>query len=442
MLTMMDFALANGLLPSPLRSPLSLLVGAGRKCYSRGVGGGNQRFFGRGIWDLQHARTKSRVRSGLEDADSLRRNPKPLYHPFEEIEELVASSDDEERRLTDAETARTIIEVNSKAAVMFSGFIDDQVHENIIWPEFPYLTDEQGDIYFEVNKEKEVLQSLVTDDKLVKVIIGLDNIEMLAEMEVLGPSDLEFEVEEISSSEDDIDDESEEQDVMAILDEVDQLLSSENISDWTNLETMQSCHPIYFAKKMEESISNVNLDWMDQPPASIVIQGHLRPAFAEESINIKKLPYAGEFDMDQSLQSGATFYKLEMLNIQIVSAYGNQSTVKIHNFREARPDVLAHSAVNIISRLKAGGEKISQALKLLCIRQKSIHVEEAVVIGVDSLGFDLRICSGRQVQTLRFAFGTQATSEFGAERQLHDLLFPRLQQTWQQAHQGVDSRHI
>nr|XP_018681330.1 PREDICTED: uncharacterized protein At3g49140-like isoform X4 [Musa acuminata subsp. malaccensis] len=391
MLTMMDFALANGLLPSPLRSPLSLLVGAGRKCYSRGVGGGNQRFFGRGIWDLQHARTKSRVRSGLEDADSLRRNPKPLYHPFEEIEELVASSDDEERRLTDAETARTIIEVNSKAAVMFSGFIDDQVHENIIWPEFPYLTDEQGDIYFEVNKEKEVLQSLVTDDKLVKVIIGLDNIEMLAEMEVLGPSDLEFEVEEISSSEDDIDDESEEQDVMAILDEVDQLLSSENISDWTNLETMQSCHPIYFAKKMEESISNVNLDWMDQPPASIVIQGHLRPAFAEESINIKKLPYAGEFDMDQSLQSGATFYKLEMLNIQIVSAYGNQ---------------------------------------------------EAVVIGVDSLGFDLRICSGRQVQTLRFAFGTQATSEFGAERQLHDLLFPRLQQTWQQAHQGVDSRHI
>lgn len=33
---------------------------------------------------------------------------------------------------------------------------------------------------------------------------------MLAEMEVLGPSDLEFGVEEISSSEDDIDDESEE----------------------------------------------------------------------------------------------------------------------------------------------------------------------------------------------------------------------------------------
>ncbi|RWW42843.1 hypothetical protein BHE74_00051562, partial [Ensete ventricosum] len=102
--------------------------------------------------------------------------------------------------------------VNSKATIMFSGFIDDEVHENIIWSEVPYLTDEQGDIYFEVNKEKEVLQSSVTDDKLV-------------------------------------------QDVMAILDEVYQLLLSDNISDWTNLETMQSCHPIYFAKKMEEVCS-------------------------------------------------------------------------------------------------------------------------------------------------------------------------------------------
>ncbi|THU50194.1 hypothetical protein C4D60_Mb06t17540 [Musa balbisiana] len=116
--------------------------------------------------------------------------------------------------------------------------------------------------------------------------------------------------------------------------------------------------------------------------------------------------------------------------------------VKIQDFQEARPDVLAHSATNIISHLKSGGEKVSQALKMLCMRQKGIHVEEAVVIGVDSLGFDLRVCSGRQVQTLRFSFATQATSEFSAERQLNDLLFPLLQQKqqrWQQAHQGIDS---
>lgn len=34
-------------------------------------------------------------------------------------------------------------------------------------------------------------------------------------------------------------------------DEIDEILS-DDLSDWTNLETMRSCHPMYFAKKMEE----------------------------------------------------------------------------------------------------------------------------------------------------------------------------------------------
>lgn len=49
--------------------------------------------------------------------------------------------------------------------------------------------------------------------------------------------------------------------------------------------------------------------------------------------------------------------------------------MKIQDFLEAQADVLAHSAANILSRLKAGGEKISQALKNLCLRQKGINVE-------------------------------------------------------------------
>lgn len=30
-----------------------------------------------------------------------------------------------------------------------------------------------------------------------------------------------------------------------------------------------------------------------------------------------------------------------------------------------------------------------------------------MIIGVDALGFDVRICSGTQLQTLRFAFDTR-----------------------------------
>lgn len=46
--------------------------------------------------------------------------------------------------------------------------------------------------------------------------------------------------------------------------------------------------------------------------------------------------YVGEFDMDQSLQSGATFYKLEMLNIQIVSAYGNQACLSMFSLNDLK----------------------------------------------------------------------------------------------------------
>jgi len=38
-------------------------------------------------------------------------------------------------------------QVNNNATVMISTLIDDGVHERIILPEFPYLTDENGGIY-------------------------------------------------------------------------------------------------------------------------------------------------------------------------------------------------------------------------------------------------------------------------------------------------------
>lgn len=35
-------------------------------------------------------------------------------------------------------------QVNNKATLMFSNLVNDEVHENIFWPELPYVTDEHG----------------------------------------------------------------------------------------------------------------------------------------------------------------------------------------------------------------------------------------------------------------------------------------------------------
>ncbi|KAF3432926.1 hypothetical protein FNV43_RR24028 [Rhamnella rubrinervis] len=413
-------------------------------------------------------------------SDPIKQNGKPQYHPFEEIA-IATSGSSEDARLTPAETTRTIIEVNSKATLMFSHLIDDEVHENVILPELPYVTDEHGNIYFQVKNGEDTMKSLTSDNNYVQVIIGLDTMEMLSEMDMSGPSEIDFGIEEIEDEDSDVEDDDGEEDedddddddgydtdwVAVLDDEEDEDDSDEELGDWAKLETMRSSHPMYFAKKLAEVASDDPVDWMEQPPASMAIQGILRPAFIEEHSVIQKhlsdhrssnidvdqgvenvednledlgringhkhesgssedsSNWAEELEKDEIPSNGTTFYKLEMIRIQLFSADADQTIVEIEDFKKAQPDAIAHSAAKIISRLKTGGEKTTQALKSLCWRLKGIQVEEAVLIGIDSFGFDLRICSGTQVETLRFSFDTRATSEYSAERQLNDLLFPR-----------------
>uniref|UniRef100_A0A803M054 Uncharacterized protein n=1 Tax=Chenopodium quinoa TaxID=63459 RepID=A0A803M054_CHEQI len=334
-------------------------------------------------------------------SDHLGENGKSKYHPFEDISDSEAA-DAEKGQLTASETCRTIIEVNSKATLMFSGMINDEVHENIFWPDLPYLTDEHGNVYFQVNNDEDIMQSLTSDNNYV------DWVDIL-------------EVEE---------------------DHVD---SDESLGDWAKLETMRASHPMYFAKKISEVTSDNPIDFMVQPPAGLAIQGLLRPAFIEERSVIKKhkliqpdkdadinmnekaadtnvenvgsvnghahplvspednSEWTGDLDKDNGLSNGTAFYKLEMIKIQLISAYGNQTEVEVEDYRKAHSDAIAHSASKIISRVSAAGEKTTNALKSLCWRSKGLQVE--------------------------------ATSEYSAERQLNDLLFPRSNQKVQKVKQ-------
>ncbi|XP_066338197.1 uncharacterized protein At3g49140-like [Miscanthus floridulus] len=361
------------------------------------------------------------------------------YHPFEEIAEAVQLDDGEPAHLTDAESARTIVEVNNKATVMISTLVGDSVHERIILPEFPYLTDENGDIYFEVDNEDALLESVMGEDKIAHVIIGLDNTQVFADLDLASASATDFaQGDDDGDEDDDGSDDDEESDFDDDFNDVEGVFSvdeddeddgeddddDDDLPSWSNLETVNSCHPLYFARMIVETATKNNIDWLDRPPASLVVEGQLRPAFAVESTMVAK-HISSDAPKEDKKESGATFFKVEVLSIELITAYGTEPKVKIEEYQKAKPDIIAHSAPNIISRLRAGGDKITQALKSLCWSCKAIQVEEAAVIGVDCLGFDLRVCSGTQVQTLRFAFPTKATSEFAAEKQIHELLFPR-----------------
>ncbi|KAK8686570.1 hypothetical protein V6N13_125594 [Hibiscus sabdariffa] len=441
-------------------------------------------------------RMKNNIRATAEHlgsaSDPAKQNGSPHYHPFEEIGESMSKNSDD-ATLTAAETSRTIIEVNSKATVMFSGMINGEIHENVMWPDLPYATDEHGNVYLHVKSDEDILQSLTVENNFVQVLIGFDTSEIMKEIELSGPLEVDFGIEEIDDEDIDDEDEDEEDDdddddddddedydaewIAAFEDEGDQDDSDGTLGDWAKLETMRSSHPMYFAKMLTEVASDDPVDWMEQPSDGLAIQGLLRPAFTDEHSEIQKhlstnqsrscdtsLAEKAEGDKleelgiingheNESELSGdsstseepekneissnrSSFYKLEMIKIQLITAHGHQTDVELEDFKQAQPDAIAHSAAKIISRLKANGEKTTQALKSLCLRCKGIQVEEVSIISVDSLGFVLRACCGTQIETLRFGFNARATSEYSAERQLNDLLFPKSHQRPQKQKTG------
>ncbi|KAJ3703750.1 hypothetical protein LUZ61_007455 [Rhynchospora tenuis] len=346
------------------------------------------------------------------------------YHPSEELDEPVSldTARINASCLSDAQIARTIVEVNNKASIVLS--LDEEEDEDFTFPDLSYSTDERGDIYFEVDNDEGLVE--FADERIVKVIIGLDSSEMVVEEDKI--DDLDFEIEVITSDESDSDDEEYNGvDIKFFLVE-----NEPEEFKWSDFETVNSCYPSDFAKAIAQAVCDTKIDWTDHPSSGIVVQGYLRPAFSNERTlakRIKSTDIGERSSKNQNKQEESTsFLKLELVNIQLITACGNQSNVSIHDYWGAKPDVIAHSAANIISRLKAGGEKITQALKSLCWRHLGLQVEEACVIGVDSLGFDVKVCSNKQLQVVRFAFDKRATSEFGAEKQVHDLLFPRFQE--------------
>lgn len=58
---------------------------------------------------------------------------------------------------------RTIIGVNSNTTMIFSGCINDEFHEIIVWLNSPYLTDKHGKIYFPAKNGVDIWQSLTLE---------------------------------------------------------------------------------------------------------------------------------------------------------------------------------------------------------------------------------------------------------------------------------------
>lgn len=339
------------------------------------------------------------------------------YHP---LEDLKGSNGIQPARLSPAEIARTAVEANKNALLVFPGMVHCEPHHQISWAEFQYNIDEFGDIYFEIFDDENLLADRGANNP-VNALIGMDipkydNRRTASEYDIFinGNND------EFKFDDDDIE-----------VSEMDEFNIPVNwgLSDATN-----SVHPIYFSKCLTKAVNNMEyVKKMDHPSNGVAITGYLTPVYDEDKSYLRVYHiedgdvYSSDWkDFDSNSVSDQrdthlTLYRLEIVKIELHSMYGYQSEISVLDFQDAEPDILAHSSSAIVERFN---QFIGDDLKALC-KKKGLYAEGAYLVGVDSLGMDVRVLSGAEVKTHRFPFKVQADTVNAAQKQIWQLLFPR-----------------
>ncbi|XP_020576976.1 uncharacterized protein At3g49140 isoform X2 [Phalaenopsis equestris] len=387
-------------------------------------------------------------------------------HPLEELK-CYGKGDDV--LLADCEIARTTVEANSKALLVFPGRAHCEPHRHISWAEAHYVIDDYGDMFFELFDDENILKEHSSSNP-VNVLIGMD-------FPVHGESRLESD-SFFDYMDNDI--------INVVLDDDYEEIVDTDITDtlikWGMPETLRHIHPIYFAKFLAKSFHSKHKDKMDYPTNGLSIMGYLRPAFVDEESYLWALfhrendddyvfDWRDESEKEEEQMAGmhglidreilnfssrqdrsnlnSTFYKLEIMSMELFSVYGDQSTINLQDFQDAEPDVLAHCASAIMQRFCEDGKQFVAALKALCRKKKGLVVEGANIIGVDSLGIDVRVFFGLEAKTIRISFNARkfgsssgpnqsrtnkallmnllpkmATTETSAEKKIRRMLFP------------------
>ncbi|KAG4964477.1 hypothetical protein JHK85_039452 [Glycine max] len=164
--------------------------------------------------------------------------------------------------------------------------------------------------------------------------------------------------------------------------------------NWGQSDTTKSVHPIYFSKCLAKAINNMEyVKRMNHPSNGVSIIGFLRPVYGEEKSYLRWMYHTEDGD----------------------------SEISVLDFQDAEPDILAHSSSEILERFN---QFCDDEIKALC-KKKGLYGEGAYLVGVDSLGVDVRVLSGAEVKTHRFPFKVQAANANAAEKQIWQLLFPR-----------------
>jgi len=120
------------------------------------------------------------------------------------------------------------------------------------------------------------------------------------------------------------------------------------------------------------------------------------------------------------------FYRLELLDVYFVGGFAAMDWVGAEAYLTARPDPLAEAAAGILAHMNRDH---ADALLTFARVLGQVEADEASMVGVDRLGFKLRVRSGDRLQSVRIAFPREVTSADASRAVLIEMLRDCRQQT-------------
>jgi putative heme iron utilization protein len=142
------------------------------------------------------------------------------------------------------------------------------------------------------------------------------------------------------------------------------------------------------------------------PPADLVT---VRPAYLERHPNAAHWVDFEDF----------TFWRLDVRDVYFVGGFGAMDWLRVHDYAGARPDPLAAAASDILEHMNADHRDA-----LLTFARVLAHEEpdEARMVSVDRLGFNLRLRRGPRFSSCRIAFPREVTTAPGCREVLIEML--------------------
>ena len=113
------------------------------------------------------------------------------------------------------------------------------------------------------------------------------------------------------------------------------------------------------------------------------------------------------------------FYRLEVRDVYFVGGFAAMDWVSAEEYLDARPDPLAEAAAGIMEHMNRDH---ADALVTFARVFAGAEAEEASMVGVDRLGFKLRVRSGERLHSVRIAFPREVTTPEASRVALIEML--------------------